>query len=155
MYSAKDLAGWMQSILQDASYPLPCVTVLIHLSATCYHQLYTFISAPWSTIFNLSTSFFSGMFCHPQYNPSMLSMSSFWTVFIATCFCLITVIILALVIVLSLSPHYWSKVNVNGSHAAKPLFASLETSSNNEMEMHVDLFKNELVLFQAIQSFQS
>lgn len=60
-------------------------------------------------------------------------------------FCLITLIILASVIVLS--PHYWNKVNINESHAAKPLLTPLEIYSNDEKEMHVDLFKNKLAFF--------
>lgn len=66
-------------------------------------------------------------------------------VFTAADFCLITLIILAPVIVLSL--HYWNKVNINESHAAKPLLTSLEIYSSDEKEMHVDLFKSNLAFF--------
>lgn len=69
-------------------------------------------------------------------------MSSSAAVFTAADFCLLALIILAPVIVLS--PHYWNKVNINESHAAKPLFTSLEIYSNDEKEMHVDLFKSKL-----------
>lgn len=72
-------------------------------------------------------------------------MSYSLAVFTAADFCLITLIILAPVIVLS--PHYWNKVNINESHAAKPLLTSPEIYSNDEKKMHVDPFESKPAFF--------